>query len=735
MADLEDLIQKISVDGADGVTEAFKQIGDAGKEAFTLLAQLAGTTAETLGAIVGAVTALSGVVSALAISAANSVVELSHLNAQSGVAVAQFKALGNTIGTVWPEIEHQVAASADNILEAHLRVQSAQTNLEASNLTLSESFERSQISISTAFLGVATAAENLRSGYEKSIQNMTNDTNSLRGAVLGVESAQNALDTLLGHPPSSSAAKDLQIRQAELALTNAQAAAQAAAAKALENSIQDDLKNQQNALALQKANLEASDAVAKARIQEQKDAENAKKAALDLSLAQRADSEAQLKDLPTIIKAVKDLADGTKQVAGGFNLAKVSVEDLAKGIIASSSKNDIAGNLIKPTSVQAIAQIANVFKNLEDASTKTALAIKLFGRGVNQELVDKLSEGSEAVAAYQKKMEALKLTITDPEFKVADELHSSFEQLKSDLEVIGQKVGLAFGDTVKQQIDALDETVRKFSADGTIAKWASAAATAFKEFSDGISTIIGWFTSLYDKIVEVVGQRAAFTALGAALGVIGAAVLLILSPFITWPIIIIAVITAIGALSEKWGDFKTFMEGVFTAIGGFFQTYLIGPIQAAIKWANDLTDAIRNWGNSTGNAPLPSSSPKVDIQGAATGGYIRGPGNGRDDKAGIFALSDREFVMNSDATAHWGVDFMHAINNMSLTGFARGGLVGRTAAQANNLSQSAKRVLNLTIGDQTFKGLTAPENVAKALVRYAVAAQTSSGGKQPGWVR
>lgn len=60
--------------------------------------------------------------------------------------------------------------------------------------------------------------------------------------------------------------------------------------------------------------------------------------------------------------------------------------------------------------------------------------------------------------------------------------------------------------------------------------------------------------------------------------------------------------------------------------------------------------------------------------GAATGGLITGPGGPRSDSIPMM-LSNREYVQNADAVAHYGVPFMNAINKKMLPKMADGGLV------------------------------------------------------------
>jgi hypothetical protein len=134
-----------------------------------------------------------------------------------------------------------------------------------------------------------------------------------------------------------------------------------------------------------------------------------------------------------------------------------------------------------------------------------------------------------------------------------------------------------------------------------------------------------------------------------------------------------------------------------------------------------LKDAIRHL--------LEGSTPPVP--GHAEGGEVRGPGTSTSDSF-MRRLSDGEFVTKTAAVRFWGTDFMHAINNMELPGFAAGGLMGvRMPGKAGPASASS--VVNLTIDGHHFDGLRAPQDVAEALTSYAVSRQTSAAGRRPSW--
>jgi len=50
--------------------------------------------------------------------------------------------------------------------------------------------------------------------------------------------------------------------------------------------------------------------------------------------------------------------------------------------------------------------------------------------------------------------------------------------------------------------------------------------------------------------------------------------------------------------------------------------------------------------------------------GAAGGGEVRGPGSKTSDTAGLYALSNKEFVVSADGTESVGAGFLHWVNNL-----------------------------------------------------------------------
>jgi hypothetical protein len=176
-----------------------------------------------------------------------------------------------------------------------------------------------------------------------------------------------------------------------------------------------------------------------------------------------------------------------------------------------------------------------------------------------------------------------------------------------------------------------------------------------------------------------------------------------------------------------------------------------------------------------------------DVAHAAGGGHIQGPGTGTSDSIPAM-LSAGEFVHTAAATDHYGLNFMHAINTMQLPKFADGGEVedddgsdsprrkkkknqpffglfdspwhsdsafkfargglarhfnapvihmaggGSVAADSPTRSEPLSyHSVDLRTDHGDITGLMAPEQTLNSLRSAAVAKQTVSTGKSPGW--
>lgn len=177
---------------------------------------------------------------------------------------------------------------------------------------------------------------------------------------------------------------------------------------------------------------------------------------------------------------------------------------------------------------------------------------------------------------------------------------------------------------------------------------------------------------------------------------------------------------------------------------------LLVQMQHNEQQADALYSALAKVGGSSGSFQTLSGGGGNSIQELASGGPVSGPGTGTSDSI-LSWLSNGEFVMKAKAVRRFGLGFMQAINSGRMPrGFSTGGLVnGLTRNLLGEMPRFASgglvevggpdglggRPLNLTIGNEVFEGLLAPEKVAEKLVAYANGRSTRSAGRKPAWKR
>jgi hypothetical protein len=94
--------------------------------------------------------------------------------------------------------------------------------------------------------------------------------------------------------------------------------------------------------------------------------------------------------------------------------------------------------------------------------------------------------------------------------------------------------------------------------------------------------------------------------------------------------------------------------------------------------------------------------------------------------------------MKDAAVRTYGVNFMHAINNMQIPPpkYAMGGMVPETGLPrfaSGGGVEGAGTPVHVHVGDKVFGPMTAGSRVAGELRRFAIDQQTSSTGHKPSW--
>jgi len=229
-----------------------------------------------------------------------------------------------------------------------------------------------------------------------------------------------------------------------------------------------------------------------------------------------------------------------------------------------------------------------------------------------------------------------------------------------------------------------------------------------------------------------------------------------------WARVTAGVAAAVQWVIDKWNEALAFFASlpgsigqVFVDVGTAIQNAFNDAIDAVKKKLSDfattamgyiqpIIDGLKNIGILSSDAPSGGGNTLPTF---ARGGAVRGRGTSTSDSIAAW-LSNNEYVMKARSVAKYGKGFMDAINSgrLSLEGiqhFAAGGLVSpftqprlaiASSAGSKGGPTAANRVVNLTIGDQRFENLLAPEDVADRMERYAVARNSSSAGRKPSWV-
>lgn len=125
--------------------------------------------------------------------------------------------------------------------------------------------------------------------------------------------------------------------------------------------------------------------------------------------------------------------------------------------------------------------------------------------------------------------------------------------------------------------------------------------------------------------------------------------------------------------------------------------------------------------------------------GLAGGGMVIGPGTSTSDSVNA-KLSNREYVVNAQATSHYGSSFMDAVNSMKLPKFKWGGMFGKPLIPSfagggmfNDIPDrsSGGNPMTLVLDGHRFDGMTASDDAASSLTKYATERRMRSGGKKP----
>ena len=191
------------------------------------------------------------------------------------------------------------------------------------------------------------------------------------------------------------------------------------------------------------------------------------------------------------------------------------------------------------------------------------------------------------------------------------------------------------------------------------------------------------------------------------------------------------------------------------------QNSLIAAVELA-RQAAEAASAAAQSAAAAAQSAADAAQSRAEAGSYGGGGLFRGH-SGIDTN--LAWLTDMEFIMRPEAVMKYGVHFMDMINALifpsggyregglhrvmhsigNMPSFNTGGLfrIALPAYAAGGINDGGKngrggrspnmRPLSITIGGETFRGLNAPEDTAKALERAAIGRQTSATGVRPRW--
>ena len=191
---------------------------------------------------------------------------------------------------------------------------------------------------------------------------------------------------------------------------------------------------------------------------------------------------------------------------------------------------------------------------------------------------------------------------------------------------------------------------------------------------NAVNTVRGWFAWLVDRILGIFGAiiHGAASAFGWIPGLGG----------------------KLKTAAKQFDQFRANVNNSLKGVNG-------RTVSVAVKWQQAI---------STGGTG-------VGVQPRARGGVIRGPGGPTDDKAGIFALSNEEYVVRASAHRKYGTRFLDAVNAGRLASGGTAGLnIKADVPSAGAIQSSVNAIV------QRFAQIVAPQlggNLG-AMLQYAL---------------
>ncbi len=705
-----------------------------------------------------------------------------------------------TIAREWPQIAESIKnystendAATLRVSSAILRVKDAQNSLADNSADRFAQMAKDSNGLEAAYLKLQFAAQHAASEQVGAFQ-------AVRGAELSVTAAQQALAALEGRPPSKAEQENLKIAQAQQALDQARRAEADARIAQQEKAAGAALKQRQieqeySDLARKAAKDARDDAE-----QREKDENRVKEAVIARAEAEQKAEKLALTNIASIRGALDGVVKGNKDAATQIDLTKVSVDNLKRAIIAQAAESTKSKNG-QPTGEETLIALSTTLHAATDdqisQADRLAIVNRLAGTSMQAlgasaaEMQKVLERGPDALRKFSAEAKAIDLKSVQHDI---EEFRGALADLNRTISLLSQAFAAAIAPAFTSFLNTIRESI--IDSTGTLHLFISgiqALGTALSTGFSSIKKVVEDLGATIDKAFDLAPGRslqillgtitvavglfatawvgvpvliaAAVTALGlisqhmreigewaeqnrakfVAIGAIIAGIAILFAP---WTVAISAIVYAIVAVYENWDKVKASIAEAWKAVqdNAIYQ-FLDGVIER-LKQAYDFFAKIfgsakqpnarggNSGGGGGGEGSSGDASEAAPPQGFARGGMIEGPGTTTSDSI-VARLSRGEGVINAAAIQRYGTDFFHAFNNMTLPGFAQGGLVPAPVRMGggSGAHTPATSTLNLSIDGRSFNGLKGPKSTIDDLSSYAISRQTSAAGSNPSWMR
>lgn len=197
------------------------------------------------------------------------------------------------------------------------------------------------------------------------------------------------------------------------------------------------------------------------------------------------------------------LADvSTEQLGDGLRKLSVNLTEAANGSkemrAAFGAVGISAAELVNLKPDQALSRIAEAFANTEDGASKTALAVKLFGRS-GSELIPLLNAGASGLRAAADEAKRFGLVVSSDSARAAEQFNDNLTRMTSSAQALGVQFANVLLPSLTKFTDELLEGQRIFGS----------FSAAFFNIGVGVDP----FKSLGDNLKKYRGEVERLTAL------------------------------------------------------------------------------------------------------------------------------------------------------------------------------------------------------------------------------